>query len=100
MRKARKFLCLLLCAGMLLSMSASVLGANNNYSSWFQTNYDEINKLGLMPESFNGLDLTKNITHSQARHRLRQGGRPCRDSRLRQLYRAPELRLRIDLQHS
>ena len=65
MRKARKFLCLLLCAGMLLSMSASVLGANNNYSSWFQTNYDEINKLGLMPESFNGLDLTKNITRGE-----------------------------------
>ena len=49
MRKARKFLCLLLCAGILLSMSASVLGANNKYSSWFQTNYDEISKLGLMP---------------------------------------------------
>lgn len=65
MRKARKFLCLLLFAGMLLSMSASVLGANNNYSSWFQTNYDEINKLGLMPESFNGLDLTKNITRGE-----------------------------------
>ena len=65
MRKARKFLCLLLCAGILLSMSASVLGANNKYSSWFQTNYDEISKLGLMPESFNGLDLTKNITRGE-----------------------------------
>ena len=31
----------------------------------FQTNYDEINKLGLMPESFNGLDLTKNITRGE-----------------------------------
>ena len=55
MRKARKPLCLL-CAVLLLSMSAArPLGANNNYSSWFQTNYDEINKLGLMPASFNGL---------------------------------------------
>ena len=65
MRKARKPLCLLLCAVLLLSMSAAALGANNNYSSWFQTNYDEINKLGLMPESFNGLDLTKNITRGE-----------------------------------
>ena len=58
-------LCLLLCAVLLLSMSAAALGANNNYSSWFQTNYDEINKLGLMPASFNGLDLTKNITRGE-----------------------------------
>lgn len=65
MRKGRKFLCLLLCAVLLLSMSAAALGANNKYSSWFQTNYDEINKLGLMPESFNGLDLTKNITRGE-----------------------------------
>ena len=65
MRKARKPLCLLLCAMLLLSMSAAALGANNNYSSWFQTNYDEINKLGLMPASFNGLDLTKNITRGE-----------------------------------
>ena len=65
MRKARKPLCLLLCAVLLLSMSAAALGANNNYSSWFQTNYDEINKLGLMPASFNGLDLTKNITRGE-----------------------------------
>ena len=42
MRKARKPLCLLLCAVLLLSMSSAALGANNNYSSWFQTNYDEI----------------------------------------------------------
>lgn len=65
MRKARKPLCLLLCAVLLLSMSAAALGASNNYSSWFQTNYDEINKLGLMPASFNGLDLTKNITRGE-----------------------------------
>ena len=65
MRKGRKFLCLLLCAVLLLSMSAAALGANNNYSSWFQTNYDEINKLGLMPASFNGLDLTKDITRGE-----------------------------------
>ena len=65
MRKARKPLCLLLCAVLLLSMSAAALGANNNYSSWFQTNYDEINKLGLMPASFNGLDLTKDITRGE-----------------------------------
>ena len=44
MRKARKPLCLLLCAVLLLSMSAAALGANNNYSSWFQTNYDEIGR--------------------------------------------------------
>ena len=65
MRKGRKFLCLLLCAVLLLSMSAAALGANNKYSSWFQTNYDEINKLGLMPASFNGLDLTKDITRGE-----------------------------------
>ena len=61
----RSDMVLLLCAVLLLSMSAAALGANNNYSSWFQTNYDEINKLGLMPASFNGLDLTKDITRGE-----------------------------------
>ena len=49
MHKTRKLLCLLLCAAMLMSMSTVCLAANNNYSSWFKTNYDEINQLGLMP---------------------------------------------------
>ena len=61
----KKLLPVLLCAAMLMSMSAVCFAANNKYSSWFQTNYDEINKLGLMPESFNGLDLTKNITRGE-----------------------------------
>lgn len=49
MQKVRKLLCLLLCAAMLMSMSAVCFAANNKYSSWFKTNYDEINQLGLMP---------------------------------------------------
>ena len=50
---------------MLMSMSAVCFAANNKYSSWFKTNYDEINQLGLMPASFNGLDLTKDITRGE-----------------------------------
>lgn len=65
MQKVRKLLCLLLCAAMLMSMSAVCFAANNKYSSWFKTNYDEINQLGLMPASFNGLDLTKGITRGE-----------------------------------
>ena len=65
MQKVRKLLCLLLCAAMLMSMSAVCFAANNKYSSWFKTNYDEINQLGLMPASFNGLDLTKDITRGE-----------------------------------
>ena len=65
MHKTRKLLCLLLCAAMLMSMGTVCLAANNNYSSWFKTNYDEINQLGLMPSSFNGLDLTKDITRGE-----------------------------------
>ena len=45
MQKVRKLLCLLLCAAMLMSMSAVCFAANNKYSSWFKTNYDEINQL-------------------------------------------------------
>lgn len=65
MHKLRKLLCLLLCAALLLSMQTLSLAANNNYSSWFQTNYDEITRLGLLPASFNGLDLTKDITRGE-----------------------------------
>ena len=65
MQKVRKLLCLLLCAAMLMSMSAVCFAANNKSSSWFKTNYDEINQLGLMPASFNGLDLTKDITRGE-----------------------------------
>ena len=64
MHKTRKLLGLLLCAVMLMSMGTVCLAANN-YSSWFKTNYDEINQLGLMPSSFNGLDLTKDITRGE-----------------------------------
>ena len=45
MQKVRKLLCLLLCAAMLMAMSAVCVAANNKYSSWFKTNYDEINQL-------------------------------------------------------
>ena len=41
----KKVLVGVLAAVLLLSMSAAALGANNKYSSWFKTNYDEINQL-------------------------------------------------------
>ena len=41
----KKLLPVLLCAAMLMSMSAVCFAANNKYSSWFKTNYDEINQL-------------------------------------------------------
>lgn len=64
MHKTRKLVCLLLCAAILLSLSATCFAANN-YSSWFKTNYDEITRLGLMPDSFQNLDLTKDITRGE-----------------------------------
>ena len=63
MHRTKRILCLLLCAALLLSMSTVCLAAT--YSSWFQSNYDEIQKLGLMPPSFETLDLTQNITRGE-----------------------------------
>lgn len=64
MKNLRKLLSVVLCLALLASMSAACLAANS-YSSWFKTNYDEIVKLGLLPQSFQGLDLTQSITRGE-----------------------------------
>lgn len=64
MRKFTRLLSLLLCVVLLVSMS-SVCLASNTYSSWFKTNYNEIVQLGLLPDSFQGLDLTRQITRGE-----------------------------------
>ena len=67
MRLAKRALCVLLAvcimAGMTVTCFAKVTCVN--YSSWFEPSYNEMNELGLIPESFAGYDLKKNITRGE-----------------------------------
>ena len=67
MKFAKRVLCALLAvciaAGMAVTCFAKVTCVN--YSSWFEPSYNEMNELGLIPESFAGYDLKKNITRSE-----------------------------------
>ena len=56
----KKLLPVLLCAAMLMSMSAVCFAANNKYSSWFKTNYDEINQL-----EKSRVEVTERITYHE-----------------------------------
>ena len=64
MKLFRRLTSLLLCLLLVFSMAAGCFAANN-YSSWFEPNYKEIQNLGLLPSSFSGLDLTKPITRGE-----------------------------------
>ena len=62
----RRLLCLALCAVMLLSAVPSVSAVScRNYSDWFKPNYNEMKELNLIPASFEGYDLKKNITRAE-----------------------------------
>ncbi len=64
MKLFRRLTSLLLCLLLVFGMAAGCFAANN-YSSWFEPNYKEIQNLGLLPSSFSGLDLTKPITRGE-----------------------------------
>ena len=55
---------LLLCAVLLLSLGGAALAAPN-YSSWFKSDYMELNALELLPSKFQNLDLTKPISRQE-----------------------------------
>ncbi|MBQ7523498.1 MAG: C40 family peptidase [Oscillospiraceae bacterium] len=56
----KKLISLLLAAAMLLS--AIPFAGAANYSSWFRSSYEEMNDLGILPDSFRNMDLTQPIT--------------------------------------
>ncbi len=62
----RPLAALLLCAALLLGSAGSVLAVScTNYSDWFKPSYTEMNQLNLIPDSFSGYDLQKNITRGE-----------------------------------
>ena len=62
----RRILCLALCAVLLLSAVPSVSAVTcRNYSDWFKPSYNEMQELNLIPDSFAGYDLQKNITRAE-----------------------------------
>ena len=65
-QRTRRLLCLALCAVMLLSAVTSVSAITcKNYSDWFKPSYNEMKELNLIPASFDGYDLKKNITRAE-----------------------------------
>ncbi len=65
-QRTRRLLCLALCAVMLLSAVTSVSAVTcKNYSDWFKPSYNEMKELNLIPASFDGYDLKKNITRAE-----------------------------------
>ena len=62
----RKLLCLALCAAMVLSSAVGAAAVScKNYSDWFKPSYNEMQELNLIPASFEGYDLKKNITRAE-----------------------------------
>lgn len=64
--KGKKLLSLLLAAVILISSAASALAVDcTGYADWFAPYYKEMKELSLIPSSFNGYDLQKNITRGE-----------------------------------
>lgn len=64
--RKRRLLCLALCVLMLLSSMVTVGAVScSNYSNWFRSSYNEMRELDLIPASFEGYDLQKNITRAE-----------------------------------
>lgn len=62
----RRLLSVALCALTLLAcMTPAAAVSCRNYSTWFQSSYSEMQELGLIPSSFEGYDLQKNITRAE-----------------------------------
>ena len=62
----RKLLCLALCAAMVLGSAVGAAAVScKNYSDWFKPSYNEMQELNLIPASFEGYDLKKNITRAE-----------------------------------
>lgn len=65
-KTCRAVTALLLCAVLMAGSVTGVLAVTcSNYSSWFEPNYTEMNQLSLIPDSFAGYDLRKNITRGE-----------------------------------
>ena len=62
----RKLICLVLAALMVFSLASGAMAVNcGNYSQWFAVDYNQMQELGLIPDSFSGLDLTKPISREE-----------------------------------
>ena len=67
MRTTKRFTALVLAAVMLLSTIPFVSAAGNftGVKDWFQPNLTEMQQLDLIPESFSGMNLSKDITRAE-----------------------------------
>ena len=66
MKRIRTLAVLTLCVCLLLACTAGVTAVSvAGYSSWFAADFTEMNTLGLIPDSFAGYDLKKNITRGE-----------------------------------
>jgi cell wall-associated NlpC family hydrolase len=63
----KKWLSLALAAALTVSLAGNCLAAVQcgKYSSWFKSSYTEMNQLKIIPDSFAGYDLTKDITRGE-----------------------------------
>jgi len=65
-RYINRLVSLALAVVLTASLSAAGLAVTcSNYSTWFQSSYTEMNQLNLIPESFSGFDLKKDITRGE-----------------------------------
>lgn len=63
----RKLICLTLSVLLTVSLAGTCFAkvTVSKYSSWFASNYTEMNQLNLIPDSFSGYDLTADITRGE-----------------------------------
>ena len=64
MKQCKKLLSVLLCAVLVFGLTTTALAADS-YSAWFEPNYKEMLELDLIPDSFSGLNLKKDITRGE-----------------------------------
>ena len=66
MKVIRRAITLILAACLTLGLSAQILAASyKNAANWFQPSLNEMIELSLIPESFDGYDLSKSITRGE-----------------------------------
>ncbi len=64
MKFKKQVLCLAMAVILMVGMALPCFAANT-YGDWFKPYYNEIVQLGLLPDSFAGLDLRQNITRGE-----------------------------------
>lgn len=65
-RNIRPLICLLLCLVLVFGTVGTTLAVScNGYSDWFKADYEEMLQLGLIPDSYNNFNLSKDITRGE-----------------------------------